>query len=322
MPSNPFELVRESCKAVAEQSTHVQIDYSRLAVYAKALPLEQIQSPQLDVGRHYLGYGEGTAAFFITLDAINFGSGYFPHLNKRPGMSGYFTVAAALNDYYKEHGPIPAEKLAVLRAEDCARIFSQSTENEPIYELMGLFAKALNDLGNYLTHHFNGSFADMIAAAAESAEAFLKILIQIPFFNDIEPYKGMDVHFYKRAQLTTADLAIAFGGQGLGQFNDLHQLTIFADNLVPHVLRMDRILVYEESLAARIDTETLIPSGSEEEIEIRACAVHAVELLAQEFRKEGQDIRAMDLDYLLWNRGQEPHYKKIKPRHRTRTVFY
>jgi hypothetical protein len=319
---NPFELVRTSCQAVAEQSGHVKIDHARLADYARTLPLERIQAPQLNVDRHYLGQGEGTAAFFITLDAINFGSGYFPHLNKRPGMSGYFTVAAALNDYYKEHDPIPAEKLAVLRPEDCARIFGQSPHNEPISELMGLFAKALRDLGSYLIRHFNGSFSTMIAAAEASAETFSKILIQIPFFNDVESYKGMEVHFYKRAQLTAADLAIAFNGQGLGEFRDLQHLTIFADNLVPHVLRIDKVLVYEDSLAARIDAEALIPAGSEEEVEIRACAVHAVELLTQEFRKQGREVRAMDLDYLLWNRGQEPHYKKIKPRHRTRTVFY
>jgi hypothetical protein len=162
----------------------------------------------------------------------------------------------------------------------------------------------------------------MIKAADGSAETLVEILKQMTFFNDVELYKGREVHFYKRAQLTAADLAIAFNGQGLGQFLDLHQLTIFADNLVPHVLRIDKVLVYEESLTARIDAETLILAGSQEEVEIRACAVHAVELLTQEFRKAGQNIRAMDLDYLLWNRGQEPHYKKIKPRHRTRTVFY
>lgn len=322
MESNVFELVRESCKTVAEQSVHVQIDYSGLATYAKALPLKRIRSPQLDPGCHYLGHGEGTAAFFITLDTINFGSGYFPHLNKRPGMSGYFTVAASLNDYYQAHGPIAAEKLAVLRAEDCSQIFGQSPDNEPVSELMRLFAKALNNLGSHLLRHFKGSFANMIEAAAASAEVFVKILVPIPFFNDVELYQGIDVHFYKRAQLTAADLSIAFGDQGLGRFHDLHLLTMFADNLVPHVLRIDRILVYEESLAARIDAGDLILAGSREEVEIRACAVHAVELLVQELRQSGQDVKAMDLDYLLWNRGQEPHYKSIKPRHRTRTVFY
>jgi hypothetical protein len=98
-------------------------------------------------------------------------------------------------------------------------------------------------------------------------------------------------------------------------------LTIFADNLVPHVLRVDGILLYEEALAARIDSEQLIPPGSMEEVEIRACAVHAVELLTEELRSSGHNVTAMGLDYLLWNRGQQPYYK-ARPRHRTRTVFY
>jgi hypothetical protein len=237
-------------------------------------------------------------------------------------MSGYFTVAASLNDYYQAHGPVAAEKLAALRAKDCAQIFGQSPDNEPVFELMGFFAKALNDLGSYLLRHFKGSFSGMIEAAAASAEALVKILVPIPFFNDVETYQGKDVHFYKRAQLTAADLSIAFGDQGPGRFHDLHLLTMFADNLVPHVLRIDRILVYEESLAARIDAGNLISAGSREEVEIRACAVHSVELLVQELQQAGQDVKAMNLDYLLWNRGQEPHYKKMKPRHRTRTVFY
>ena len=45
------------------------------------------------------------AAYLLTLDAINFGSGWFPTLRKRPGCSGYFTVAWALADRFREHGP-------------------------------------------------------------------------------------------------------------------------------------------------------------------------------------------------------------------------
>jgi hypothetical protein len=121
--------------------------------------------------------------------------------------------------------------------------------------------------------------------------------------------------------LTAADLSIAFHGQGFGRFTDLDRLTIFADNLVPHVLHLDGLLHYEESLAARIDSETLIPAGSAEEIEIRACAVHAVELLVDELHRTGHAVTAMEIDYLLWNRGQQPSYK-ARRRHRTRTVFY
>jgi hypothetical protein len=144
----------------------------------------------------------------------------------------------------------------------------------------------------------------------------------MPYFDDVEPYDGLEVPFYKRAQLTPADLAVAFGDKGPGHFQDLDRLTIFADNLVPHVLRIDGILLYEEDLAMRIDAEEPIPPGSPEEVEIRACAVHAVELLAEELRESRREVTAMGLDYLLWNRGQQPYYKRIRPRHRTRTVFY
>lgn len=77
------------------------------------------------------------------------------------------------------------------------------------------------------------------------------------------------------------------GGQGHGGFHDLDELTIFADNLVPHVLRMDRVLAYDAALAERVDREELILAGSMEEVEIRACAVHAVELIVAQLRQAG-----------------------------------
>jgi hypothetical protein len=44
-------------------------------------------------------------------------------------------------------------------------------------------------------------------------------------------------------------------------------------------------------------------------------------LLVQQLHGRNQKIRALDLDYLLWNRGQGSFYK-ARPRHRTQTVFY
>ena len=143
----------------------------------------------------------------------------------------------------------------------------------------------------------------------------------MPYFNDVELYDNVQVAFYKRAQLAAADLALASDGAGWGRFNDLDELTIFADNLVPHVLRIDNILTFDKNLLDRINAGELIPSGSKEEVEIRACAVHAVELLKKELQSTGQRITSSGLDYLLWNRGQQPHYK-AKARHRTRSVYY
>jgi len=50
--------------------------------------------------------------YVITLDAINFGSGWFPYVEKRPGLSGYFTVAHALREHFEARGPWSAAELA------------------------------------------------------------------------------------------------------------------------------------------------------------------------------------------------------------------
>ncbi len=321
MGAGMLDQVRTACRAVAERAKQVHINYDAIGPYAPSLPLEQIAQPTHDPGTHYLGHGDDTVAFFLTLDAINFGSGYFPQLHKRPGLSGYFTIASCLNDYFESHGRLTAPQLAQLTPRECTRIFGQESCSVPIAELMQLFADALNDLGRYLLQGFHGSFVGLVESAGTSAERLAELLIEMPYFQDVSRYGDLDVPFYKRAQITSADLWIAFDGQGPGHFEDIDRLTIFADNLVPHVLRVDGILHYDEDLAARIDGGELIPSGSAAEVEMRACALHAVELTSAELRTSGHNVPPMKLDYLLWHRGQEPHYK-ARPRHRTRTIYY
>ena len=316
-----LDQVRSACGSVAERAQRVKIRSDRLGDYAASLPLEILTHPEHDADSHYLGHGADTVAFFVTLDAINFGSGYFPHLRKRPGMSGYFTVASWLKDRFQASGPFSAGQLSQLTAQDCAQAFHQSPLRQPVAELMRLFSEALNDLGRYLLERFDGRFVGLVEAAGESAERLVELLVEMPYFNDVSTYGRLQVPFYKRAQIAAADLHIAFDGEGHGHFRDLEHLTIFADNLVPHVLRADGILHYDSALLERIDRGDLIAPGSQEEVEIRACALHAVELLCAELRSMGRFTPPMKLDYLLWNRGQQPQYK-AQPRHRTRTVYY
>ncbi len=120
-----------------------------------------------------------------------------------------------------------------------------------------------------------------------------------------------DRGFYKRAQIAPSNLDLA----GVAHFDDLDRLTIFADNLVPHVLRCDGVLRYADGLAALIDAGRPLRCGGQER-EIRACAVHACELLSARL-----ELPAREIDHRLWTRGQRPEYK-ARPRHRCRCVFY
>jgi hypothetical protein len=317
-----FDQIREGCRHVAENAAKVRVDLARLSGCARDFPVGETGAATLDPATHYLGHGKDTLAFVLMLDTINFGSGYFPHIRKRPGHSGYFTVAAGLNDWFQAEGAPSAARLASLTQGDCARIFGQDLGSPLAAELMGLFAKALNDLGALLLARFDGDPAQLVESADHKAEKLVAALRIMPFFDDVAIWHGRKVPFMKRAQLTAADLGLAFENQGWGKFDDLDRLTIFADNLVPHVLRVDGVLSYDIDLAAHIDRGEPIEVGSVDEIEIRAVALHAAELLKQHLHAAGyRYITSMALDYLLWNRGQGARYKAI-PRHRARGVFY
>ena len=313
--------VRAAAARVAARAASVRVREERLASYAAELARVATFRLFLDPRYHYLGHGDGTVAFILCLDAVNFGSGWFPWLVARPGLGGYFTLAASLKERFEDRGPPSAAELAGIDGRTCAEIFGQAAAPAPIAELMERFARAWRQLGRHLLGHFDGGFTALVAAAGGSAERLVGTLARMPGFDDVATYEGFRVPFYKRAQLTAVDLALAFSNDGPGRFDDLDRLTIFADNQVPQVLRADGALEVEADLAQRIARGDELPAGSAEEVEIRACAVHAVELLTAELAALGRKQAAWELDQLLWHRGLVLG-DDAPPAHRTRTIFY
>ncbi|HUZ29887.1 MAG TPA: queuosine salvage family protein [Solirubrobacteraceae bacterium] len=296
--------LRDACAQVAARSRQVRIDESAIPGYAERLSSEPAPGGGPDPHSHLTeGSREDRAAFWLTLDAINFGSGWFPTLRKRAARSGYHTIASGLTD----HGPWRIDELRRIDAAAVALALGQ----DPEHELMALFADSLRDLGRRVAEA--GSFTAVVDEAGGSAANLVERLAGWRCFADGSCYDGFRVPFLKRAQITAADLHRA----GVARFTDLGRLTMFADNLVPHVLRLDGVLAYDPGLVARIDRGELIGHGSPEEVEIRACALQAVELIVA--GRPG--TRAADLDQQLWLRGQGEHYK-ARPRHRARCTAY
>ena len=292
--------IRAACARVASRARHVRIDHGAVEAYASTLPASSPPAPDLGGAD-----AEARAAFSLTLNAINFGSGWFPTLRKPPGLSGFRTVEAGL----RAHGPWPADALCELTAADVAAVLGQ----DPGHELMGLFARALAELGERVQRDHGGAFLALAHSGEGSLVALAERLAAWPTWRDVSVYDGAEVPFFKRAQIAAADLHL----QGLAPAGDLGALTLFADNLVPHVLRLDGVLVVEPALAARIADGERLEHGAPEEVELRACALHAVELLVA---AHGATTAAA-VDDALWNRGAQPRYKAV-PRHRARTTAY
>src|SRR5205823_10204534 len=110
-----FDEVRRGCAAIAASARHVRIAMDNVAA------IEPGSAPALDPERHYLeGSREDVAAYLLTLDAINFGSGWFPTLRKRPGCSGYYTIAWALADTFRARGPWTNDELREMAPDTLA----------------------------------------------------------------------------------------------------------------------------------------------------------------------------------------------------------
>lgn len=316
-----FAEVRAAAARVMARARSVRLDEAALAALAERLLADPPPAPSWDPVAHHVGTPASRLAFVVTLDAINFGSGWFPKLRKRAGRSGYYTVAMGLKDRFDAEGPWSAAELAQLGPADLARVTGQTLDDPEVAELMALFARSLNDLGALLDARFGGRFEALVEAAGRSGARLVEALAGMPLYRDVSRYDDFAVPFYKRAQITVADLAIAFAGEGPGRFDDLDELTCFADNLVPHVLRREGVLAYAPALAARIEAEALLAPGSPEEVEIRAAGVHAVERLVAAIRAGGGRATAHEIDMALWHRGQRPEIK-AHPRHRTRCPYY
>ncbi len=296
----------------------MHIDLDRLDAFSERLDLD---APDDDPGHDRVGDDESAAAYVMTLDAINFGSGYFPYIRKRPGHSGYHTVAAALRDHVDRAGPPRADWLLRTTAQECASIFDQPMDQRWPAELMGHFAAALRELGSFVERVGEGDFLGVLATAGGEASRLVELMAEMPYYRDVHRYHGLDIPIYKRAQITAFDVATVFDGRGPGRLDGLDQLTMFADNLVPHVLRVEGVLRFGDELIERIDAVEDIAVGSEPEVEIRACGLHAVELMVARMADRGRATTAGRLDGVLWRMGGAKRYKATR-RHRTRSVFY
>lgn len=295
---------------MAGRARSVRIDEGAVGAYAETLPISPGPA-ELDPATHLAeGDRESLAAFVVCLDAINFGSGWWPTIRKRPGRSGYFTIAAGLTERFRAEGPWSAAELRELAASELARALDQ----DPEHPLMADFAAALRDVGERLLRDHGGRFAALVDAAEGSAVSLAELLAGWESFADVSTYEGRPIPFFKRAQIAAADLDRA----GVAELRDLDLLTAFADNLVPHVLRLDGLLWLEPELAATIDAGELLVHDSPEEVELRACGVHAVELLAAAVERR---LSPAQIDAVLWNRGGQPRYKAV-PRPRCRNTAY
>lgn len=320
------EQVRRIAEKVASSSQHVKINREKISGYGAMLlggkPIIRNMDAEnaFDADIHFVDRNDPvrTASYFLMLDTINFGSGYFKDLQKIGIDFEYAYFAKKLKlAFLSGHMNAPV-KWALASTADMHEIFAVpkglSTHAD---NLMRDFAACLQITGRHMMQEYGGDVGKLLDAAGNSAIALVDIVGAWESFKGGFDYNGESVFLFKRAQILAADLSLA-----LGIFDDTAELTAFADNMIPHVLHHDGILEYAPFLERKIKKHELIPAGSMEEIEMLCCAVHAVELIRKDLERQGAGhVSAMNVDHLLWHRGYQADIYQF-PAHQTKSIWY
>jgi len=330
MARDPLRVL-ETTRLVVEVARSVTIDREKVEEVAGQLASAPEPVADWDHNLHPPARDAAELAnLVLVVDALNFCFWNIPGTGRERWRvtyagheyDGYWALAAALRRAVEAGIPLAdAEYLAALGEDDIATILAGDPGCDDI-PLLHARLEHLREAGKTLLARWDGQFLEAITEANGSAAKLVReVLAGLPSFRDSAPWNSHDIRFHKRAQILIADLSGAFNGQGPGHFHDLHTLTAFADYKVPQVLRQHGILAYAPPLAEAIATHRLIPPDSDEELEIRASTIWAVELLRQSLAGRSKEMPAYAIDWALWQSGQSLP-DTSEPYHRTLTIFY
>ncbi|GAA5883242.1 hypothetical protein JCM16303_007325 [Sporobolomyces ruberrimus] len=248
--------------------------------------------------------------------------------------TGYFSLLAALHRAIEEGIDVTNPRWYGKEAtdEDLRRVFRSDQEEE--MPLLDERIRVLREVGGVLCYKYEGSFEPLLTSANYSALSLVdKVTSLFPCYDDVTSYPSISSPIYirKRAQILVAETWAAFEGKSLGRFDDIDELSMFADYRVPQILHSLGTLTYDEHLTNILLEGKNLENGSKEEVEIRCGSIVVVEEIKDEIRRlvkeGGHDVEVPNsvlLDFLLWDlaKVEEAKGRATLPHHRTRSVFY
>nr|SVE92530.1 EOG090X0A16 [Megafenestra aurita] len=245
--------------------------------------------------------------------------------------TGYMALCAAITKALEAGLPITSPKYySNISLEEVNKIFLSST-GEPI-PLLEERCRILHECGRILDEKFEGSFLNCLKQSNRSAQKLVDLIVtNFPSFRDEAVIENQTVSLYKRAQILVADIWGLFKGKGFGSFDDIDTITMFADYRVPQSLVYFGALEYSEKLTKVLAMNHEFKNGDREEVEIRGCSIHAVELIREELGSHAINfntettftLNSAMIDYFLWEfRRRFARELSSIPYHKVRCIYY
>ncbi|GAA5839479.1 hypothetical protein JCM3766R1_003557 [Sporobolomyces carnicolor] len=358
MSSNP---VLDSARQVIEISQHVKLNHEGIKRAAQPILSQLVKEPYTPsswaaVPLHPVP-AKHSAEFILNwvflVSSLNFSFWSSLPSDKRYGVryksacdgkaeqgrgdvvwTGYFSLLAALHRAIEAGVDVTNPRWYGKEASDAELKDVLRTDQEEEMPLLNERIRVLREVGGVLCDKYDGSFEPLLASANHSALSLVdKVTALFPCYDDVTSYPTIPspVFIRKRAQILVAETWAAFEGKGFGRFDDIDQLSMFADYRVPQILHSLGTLTYDEHLTRILVDGENLDNGSREEVEIRCGSIVVVEHIKEEIRRlvtEGRlDVEVPNsvlLDFLLWDlaKVEEAKGKATLPHHRTRSVFY
>jgi hypothetical protein len=212
--------------------------------------------------------------------------------------------------------------LAQLTRPQMESIFAANIELPMLDDKMEIWRQ----VGAVLADKYDGRFHNFVKSCPprlydNGAGLIDRMVKEFPRFNDVSPYEGQTIRFYKLPQLGIWLVYSQLRKDGRFPLEDVDKMTAFADYIVPVALRLLGMVSYSPQLEHIINSYQMIPRDSRQEVEIRAHCIYATALLCEEvnrIRPRDQRIIIPQIDARLWT-----HYHTTWwPHHLTRTIMY
>lgn len=281
---------------------------------------------------------DDTIDWIFVIDSLNF-SFWLPSVEQfqleHEGVvyEDYEALCTAINRALKEGIPITSPSYYKDLSLDVMKHIFRSC-NGTTLPLLEERTQHLRQSGSILCQNFGGSFVNVLSKCKGDVNVFIDNVTQLfPSFRDISIFEGQPVSFCKRVQILIADIWACFEGKGPGKFDNISELTMFADYRVPQALQALDILKYSTGLFDKLKNNIELNSGSVQEMEIRGCSIHSVELLRKEIELllksdtsgeyENITLNSVIIDFYLWGYATQDSEKMLAfPEHKTRSIFY
>ena len=322
--------VLDSVRYAVESSRDVSTNYDKVVEVASWMAYEELPTPEFPLP---FGVEQGDTDelidFILVANSVDTAfTDFTRHESFQIDYDGkHWSDAdaefACLKRALDQHVPVlNGDYLANITRAELNAIFAGNITMPMLDEKLAV----LHEVGAALVAKYDGRFHKFVHSCSprlyDNGNGLIERLVrEFPRFNDVSLLDGHEIKFYKLAQLAAWMLHLALHSSGKLRFDDLGNMTAFADYIVPLALRLHGITCYSDELEQAIQSRQLIPRDSRWEIEIRAHCIYATALLCElvnELRPPDKAVIIPQIDARFWT-----HFHKTTALHHlTKTIMY